>query len=108
MLGVPTRRDDALQALEREGLIAHRRAIITIIDREGLQAHSNGTYMPLLTIIELFSHQVCDCARASLRARLRRVRGSVSWQRQPLASFARTAGWPCTVTRDAGGSNPDV
>jgi CRP-like cAMP-binding protein len=37
----------ALQALEREGLIAHRRAVITIIDREGLQAHSNGTYVPL-------------------------------------------------------------
>ena len=37
----------ALQALEREGLIAHRRAIITILDRDGLQAHSNGTYVPL-------------------------------------------------------------
>ena len=41
----------ALQALEREGLIAHRRAIITILDREGLEAHSNGTYVPLLTIM---------------------------------------------------------
>lgn len=37
----------ALQELEREGLIANKRSTITILDREGLEAHSNGTYVPL-------------------------------------------------------------
>jgi CRP-like cAMP-binding protein len=37
----------ALQKLVREGLIAHRRGVITILNREGLEAHSNGTYVPL-------------------------------------------------------------
>jgi CRP-like cAMP-binding protein len=36
----------ALQELERKGLIAHRRSVITISDREGLQHSSNGTYSP--------------------------------------------------------------
>jgi CRP-like cAMP-binding protein len=36
----------ALQALEREGLIAHKRGVITILDRKSLQLHSNGTYVP--------------------------------------------------------------
>ena len=35
----------ALQELEREGLIANKRSTITILDREGLEAHSNGTYV---------------------------------------------------------------
>jgi len=34
----------ALQELERKGLIAHRRSIITILDREGLEQKSNGAY----------------------------------------------------------------
>ena len=34
----------ALQELERKGMIAHRRSVITIIDREGLEHSSNGTY----------------------------------------------------------------
>jgi CRP-like cAMP-binding protein len=34
----------ALQELERKGLIGHRRSFITIIDREGLEERSNGTY----------------------------------------------------------------
>jgi CRP-like cAMP-binding protein len=34
----------ALQELERKGLIAHRRSMITIADREGLEHSSNGTY----------------------------------------------------------------
>jgi len=37
----------ALQALERDGLIAHRRGVITILYRKGLEAHSNGIYVPL-------------------------------------------------------------
>ena len=37
----------ALQELERRGLIAHRRSVITIIDRGGLEHGSNGTYTPL-------------------------------------------------------------
>ena len=37
----------ALQKLAGEGLIAHRRGIITILNRRGLEAHSNGIYMPL-------------------------------------------------------------
>jgi CRP-like cAMP-binding protein len=37
----------ALQALERENLIAHRRGIITILDREALKARSNGAYAAL-------------------------------------------------------------
>lgn len=36
----------ALQALERRGLIAHRRSFITITDREGLLEGSNGSYSP--------------------------------------------------------------
>ena len=39
----------ALQELERKGMIAHRRSVITIIDREGLEHSSNGTYTPLKT-----------------------------------------------------------
>jgi len=35
----------ALQELEREGLIVQKRAMIKILDREGLEAHSNGTYV---------------------------------------------------------------
>jgi len=35
----------ALQELEREGLIVNKRSTITILDREGLEAHSNGTYV---------------------------------------------------------------
>ena len=34
----------ALKELERKDLIAHRRSVITIIDREGLEIASNGTY----------------------------------------------------------------
>jgi len=37
----------ALQSLERTGLIAHRRGVITILDREALEKSSNGTYMPI-------------------------------------------------------------
>ena len=36
----------AVQELERKGLIAHRRSMITILDREGLEHSSNGTYSP--------------------------------------------------------------
>ena len=36
----------ALQELERKGLIAHRRTVITIADREGLEESSNGAYLP--------------------------------------------------------------
>jgi CRP-like cAMP-binding protein len=36
----------ALQELERTGLIAHRRGFVTILDREGLEENSNGTYAP--------------------------------------------------------------
>lgn len=34
----------ALQELERRGLIAHRRSLVTILDREGLEKSSNGAY----------------------------------------------------------------
>ena len=34
----------ALQELERKGLIAHRRAVVTIRDREGLEQGSKGAY----------------------------------------------------------------
>jgi len=34
----------ALQGLERTGLIAHKRGVITILDREALEGVSNGTY----------------------------------------------------------------
>ena len=34
----------ALKDLERRGLIAHQRSVIAIIDREGLEDASNGTY----------------------------------------------------------------
>jgi CRP-like cAMP-binding protein len=36
----------AIQALEKQGLIAARRARITILDRKGLERNSNGTYVP--------------------------------------------------------------
>src|SRR5437762_13047546 len=32
----------ALQELERDGFIAHKRGVITILDRKALQKHSNG------------------------------------------------------------------
>ena len=35
----------ALQELERDGFIAHKRGIITIVDRKALEKHSNGTYV---------------------------------------------------------------
>jgi CRP-like cAMP-binding protein len=34
----------AIQELERNGLIGHRRSYITILDREGLESGTNGTY----------------------------------------------------------------
>jgi len=37
----------ALQGLERTGLIAYRRGVITILDREALERSSNGAYVPL-------------------------------------------------------------
>jgi CRP-like cAMP-binding protein len=37
----------ALQALERAGLIAHKRGRITILDRKSLEKSSNGTYARL-------------------------------------------------------------
>jgi CRP-like cAMP-binding protein len=47
MLGVRRPRvTTALQNLERKGLIAHQRARITIMDREGLRESSNGAYCP--------------------------------------------------------------
>jgi hypothetical protein len=36
----------AIQALEKQGLIAARRARITILDRKALEKSSNGTYLP--------------------------------------------------------------
>ena len=36
----------ALQELERKGLIVHRRSVIIITDREGLEESSNGSYLP--------------------------------------------------------------
>ena len=36
----------ALQELERKGLIVHRRSVINITDREGLEESSNGAYLP--------------------------------------------------------------
>jgi CRP-like cAMP-binding protein len=36
----------AIEALERSDLIAHRRGIITILDREALKKSSNGSYVP--------------------------------------------------------------
>jgi len=36
----------AIQALEKQGLIAAHRARITILDRKGLERNSNGTYVP--------------------------------------------------------------
>jgi hypothetical protein len=36
----------AIQESERKGLIAHRRTVVIIIDREGLEESSNGTYLP--------------------------------------------------------------
>jgi CRP-like cAMP-binding protein len=36
----------ALQELERKRLIAHRRSVITIEDRKGLERNSNGAYSP--------------------------------------------------------------
>jgi CRP-like cAMP-binding protein len=37
----------AVQALEKEGIIAARRGGITILDRKGLEKRSNGTYVRL-------------------------------------------------------------
>jgi CRP-like cAMP-binding protein len=36
----------AIQELERGGLIARKRGHIVIVDREGLEKISNGTYVP--------------------------------------------------------------
>ena len=36
----------ALRELERTGLIAHRRGVITILEREALEESSNGAYVP--------------------------------------------------------------
>jgi CRP-like cAMP-binding protein len=36
----------ALQEVERKGLIAHRQSLISILDREGLEEESNGSYSP--------------------------------------------------------------
>ncbi len=36
----------ALQELERRGWIAHRRGVVSILDREGLEKTSNGAYVP--------------------------------------------------------------
>src|SRR5207249_161443 len=36
----------AIQELERAGLIAHKRGVISILDRDALEKHSNGSYMP--------------------------------------------------------------
>ncbi len=36
----------AVQELEREGLIARRRATIVILDRKALEKRANGTYLP--------------------------------------------------------------
>jgi CRP-like cAMP-binding protein len=35
----------ALQELERKGLIAHRRSVVTLLDREGLVEGANGSYI---------------------------------------------------------------
>ncbi|HYM99627.1 MAG TPA: Crp/Fnr family transcriptional regulator [Aestuariivirgaceae bacterium] len=35
----------ALQELERTGLIAHRRGLISIVDRKGLEKNANGAYV---------------------------------------------------------------
>jgi CRP-like cAMP-binding protein len=40
VMGITT----ALQELERKGLIAHRRSLVTVLDREGLEHASNDTY----------------------------------------------------------------
>ena len=37
----------ALQELEKKGLIAHRRSLVTIMDRRALEDSSNGSYTPL-------------------------------------------------------------
>ncbi len=37
----------ALQELERQGAIATKRGTISLIDREGLEKLSNGTYVPM-------------------------------------------------------------
>jgi CRP-like cAMP-binding protein len=39
----------ALNALEKAGLIAHKRGRITILDRKNLEKNSNGTYSPAET-----------------------------------------------------------
>lgn len=36
----------ALRELERKALITHQRALVTIVDREGLEHSTNGTYSP--------------------------------------------------------------
>jgi CRP-like cAMP-binding protein len=35
----------AVEELQRKGFIAHRRSLITIVDRKGLEHSSNGTYV---------------------------------------------------------------
>jgi hypothetical protein len=35
-----------MQELERKGLIGHRRSFVTVVDRDGLEESSNGTYSP--------------------------------------------------------------
>jgi CRP-like cAMP-binding protein len=35
----------AVEELQRKGFIAHRRSLITIVDRKGLEDSSNGTYV---------------------------------------------------------------
>jgi CRP-like cAMP-binding protein len=37
----------ALQELERKGMVAHRRSVITIVDREALEHSANGTFTPI-------------------------------------------------------------
>jgi CRP-like cAMP-binding protein len=36
----------AVQTLEKEGLVAARRGVITLLDRKGLERRANGTYVP--------------------------------------------------------------
>ena len=36
----------AIQELERRGWITHRRGVVVVIDREGLEKSSNGAYVP--------------------------------------------------------------
>ena len=51
MLGVRRSRiTTALQELERKGLIAHRRSLVVIADREGVEEWSKGSYPRRTTI----------------------------------------------------------